>query len=327
MSDQTLAVSADPSFEKRPSIFAGGGQTIDHVFRAGLIASGALVLVVLGAILFQLFIGGWPIIAADGLSFFTSSDWNPVTDRYGAVVMLYGTVVTAVIAVVIGVPVSFGITFFLTEVAPVGARRTIGTAIQLLAAVPSIIFGMWGFFVVAPLMAEWVEPVLGAVLGPIPVLGILFSGAPMGTGVLTAGLILALMIVPFMSAMFVEIIESVPPVLKEAAYGVGSTTSEVFRHISMPYGRTALVGGMMLGLGRALGETMAVTFVIGNANRIKASLFAPGASIASTIANEFPEAGPGSLKLNALLELGFALFVISFLVLALARWLVRSRLD
>jgi phosphate transport system permease protein len=326
VTDQTVQAADRVSFSA-PSIFRGGKQAADRTFRGVLIASGGLVLVVLGAILIQLFVGGLPILVSEGLSFFTSTDWNPVTDRYGAVVMLYGTLVTAVIAVVIGVPVSFGIAFFLTEVAPIPVRRSIGTAIQLLAAVPSIIFGMWGFFVVAPLMAEWVEPVLAAVLGPIPVVGILFSGPPLGTGVLTAGLILALMIVPFMSAMFVEIIESVPPVLKEAAYGVGSTTSEVFRNISIPYGRSALVGGIMLGLGRALGETMAVTFVIGNANRIKASLFAPGASIASTIANEFPEAGPGSMKLNALLELGFALFVISFLVLALARWLVRSRLD
>mgnify|MGYP000995024899 CR=1 FL=1 len=327
MTDQTLSSPSDFAASTPPSIFRGGKQAADATFRWALFACGALVLVVLGAILIQLFFGGLPILVAEGLDFFTSSDWNPVTERYGAVVMLYGTLVTAVIAVVIGVPVSFGIAFFLTEVAPIPVRRPIGTAIQLLAAVPSIIFGMWGFFVVAPLMAEWVEPAIAAVLGPIPLIGILFSGPPLGTGILTAGLILALMIVPFMSAMFVEIIESVPGVLKEAAYGVGSTTAEVFRHVSVPYGRTALVGGIMLGLGRALGETMAVTFVIGNANRIKASLFAPGASIASTIANEFPEAGPGSLKLNALLELGFTLFVISFLVLALARWLVKSRLD
>ncbi len=327
VSDQTLNASTPLSIEARPSIFGGGGQLVDKLFRGALIASGSTVLLVLGAILFQLFAGGWPILEAFGFGFFTSSDWNPVTEQYGALVMLYGTVITALIAVVIGVPVSFGIAFFLTEVAPQRVRRPVGMAIQLLAAVPSIIFGMWGFFVVAPLMAAYVEPALATVFGPIPIIGILFSGAPMGTGIITAGLILALMIVPFMSSMFVEIIESVPGVIKEAAYGVGATTYEVFRAVSMPYGRTALVGGIMLGLGRALGETMAVAFVIGNANRIKASLFAPGASIASTIANEFPEAGPGSLKLNALLELGFALFVISFLVLALARYLVRSRLD
>ena len=327
MSDQTISPTEADFDAAPPSIFEGGGLWRDTLFRGLLIASGALVLVLLGAILVQLFVGGLPVLKAFGLEFLYSSVWNPVTDKYGAAVMLYGTLITSVIAVVVGVPVSFGIAFFLTEVAPQGVRRPVGMAIQLLAAVPSIIFGMWGFFVVAPLMAAHVEPGLAATLGALPVIGILFSGAPMGTGVLTAGLILALMIVPFMSAMFVEIIESVPPMLKESAYGIGSTTWEVFKNVSLPYGRTALVGAMMLGLGRALGETMAVTFVIGNANRISASLFAPGASIASTIANEFPEAGPGSLKLNALLELGFLLFVISFLVLALARWLVRSRLD
>ena len=311
----------------RPSIFHGGGLWRDTLFHAILVTSGAIVLVTLGAILLLLFQGGFPVLQKFGLEFFVSSSWNPVTENYGALVMLYGTLVSSLIAVVVGVPVSFGIAFFLTEVAPLSVRRPVGMAIQLLAAVPSIIFGMWGFFVVAPIMASTVQPLLIDWFSWIPFIGVLFTGAPMGTGILTAGLILALMIVPFMSAMFVEIIESVPPVLKEAAYGIGSTTWEVYSNIALPYGRNALVGAGMLGLGRALGETMAVTFVIGNANRISTSLLAPGASIASTIANEFPEAGPGSLKLNALLELGFALFVISFVVLALARWLVRSRLK
>ncbi len=327
MTDQTISPNAVGLSADQPSIFEGGGLWRDKLFHGLLIASGALVLVLLGAILVQLFLGGLPVLKAFGLEFLYSAVWNPVTDKYGAAVMLYGTLVTSVIAVVVGVPVSFGIAFFLTEVAPQAVRRPIGMAIQLLAAVPSIIFGMWGFFVVAPLMASHVEPVLATIFGSLPVIGVLFSGAPMGTGVLTAGLILALMIVPFMTAMFVEIIESVPAMLKESAFGIGATTWEVFKDVALPFGRTALVGAMMLGLGRALGETMAVTFVIGNANRIAASLFAPGASIASTIANEFPEAGPGSLKLNALLELGFLLFVISFLVLALARWMVRSRLK
>jgi phosphate transport system permease protein len=299
----------------------------DGIFRAALTGAAGLVLVILGAIVVLLFKGGFPALQAFGASFFYSTDWNPVTEHYGAAVMLFGTLITSLIAMLLAFPTSLGIALFLTEVAPERLRRPIGTAIQLLAAIPSIIYGMWGFFVVSPLMASTVQPALTAIFGPIPLIGALFSGAPAGTGILTAGLILALMIMPFITAMFVEIFTSVPPVLKEAAYGVGATMNEVFRAVTIPYGRTALVGAVMLGLGRALGETMAVTFVIGNANRIAASLYSPGASIASTIANEFPEAGPGSLKLNALLELGFSLFVISFLVLALARYLVRNRLE
>ncbi|OQW49518.1 phosphate ABC transporter permease subunit PstC [Candidatus Raskinella chloraquaticus] len=307
--------------------FARGEQASDVIFRGVLYAAGILVLTLLGLIIILLFHGGLPVLYAFGIDFFTSSAWNPVTEKYGAVVAVYGTIITAVIAVVVAVPAAFGISFFLTEVAPPVLRRSIGTAIQLLAAIPSIIFGMWGFFVVVPLMATYVQPALASTLGVVPVIGTLFSGAPIGTGILTAGLIMALMILPFITALFVEVLESVPPMFKEAAYGVGATTSEVFTAVSIPYGRTAIVGAVMLGLGRALGETMAVTFVIGNANRISASLFSPGASIASTIANEFPEAAPGSLKLFALLELGFLLFVLSFIVLAVARFLVRSRLE
>jgi len=307
--------------------FARGEQASDVIFRGVLYAAGILVLTLLGLIIILLFHGGLPVLYAFGIDFFTSSACNPVTEKYGAVVAVYGTIITAVIAVVVAVHAAFGISFFLTEVAPPVLRRSIGTAIQLLAAIPSIIFGMWGFFVVVPLMATYVQPALASTLGVVPVIGTLFSGAPIGTGILTAGLIMALMILPFITALFVEVLESVPPMFKEAAYGVGATTSEVFTAVSIPYGRTAIVGAVMLGLGRALGETMAVTFVIGNANRISASLFSPGASIASTIANEFPEAAPGSLKLFALLELGFLLFVLSFIVLAVARFLVRSRLE
>jgi phosphate transport system permease protein len=241
--------------------------------------------------------------------------------------MVFGTVFSAVIAVIIALPLSFGIAFFLTEIAPGPLRRPIGVAIQLLAAIPSIIYGMWGFFVIVPLMAAYVQPPLIEWLGPLPVIGALFQGPPLGAGMLTAGLIMAIMILPFITAMFVEVLESVPPMIKESAYGVGATTYEVYRNVSVPYGRTAMVGAVMLGLGRALGETMAVTFVIGNATRMSASLFAPGSTIASTIANEFPEAAPGSLKLQSLLELGFILFVISFIVLALSRLLVRSKLK
>ena len=321
-----MSVTAD-SLPTKMRGFAQGERPSDIAFRGLLYGAGALVLVLLGLIIILLFEGGLPVLYAFGVEFFTSSLWNPVTEKYGAVVAVYGTVITALIAVLVAVPAAFGIAFFLTEVAPPSLRRPVGTAIQLLAAIPSIIYGMWGFFVVVPLMASHIQPALSATLGALPVIGSLFTGAPVGSGILTAGLILALMILPFITAMFVEVLESVPPMFKEAAYGVGATTSEVFTAVSIPYGRTAIVGAVMLGLGRALGETMAVTFVIGNANRISTSLFAPGASIASTIANEFPEAAPGSLKLYALLELGFVLFVLSFIVLTIARYLVRNRLE
>jgi len=219
--------------------FARGEQASDVIFRGVLYAAGILVLTLLGLIIILLFHGGLPVLYAFGIDFFTSSAWNPVTEKYGAVVAVYGTIITAVIAVVVAVPAAFGISFFLTEVAPPVLRRSIGTAIQLLAAIPSIIFGMWGFFVVVPLMATYVQPALASTLGVVPVIGTLFSGAPIGTGILTAGLIMALMILPFITALFVEVLESVPPMFKEAAYGVGATTSEVFTAVSIPYGRTA----------------------------------------------------------------------------------------
>ncbi|MBS9477272.1 phosphate ABC transporter permease subunit PstC [Ancylobacter radicis] len=303
------------------------GRLSDPIFVGLLWTSGIFVLILLGLIIAMLFEGGLPALREFGLSFIWSTTWNPVTEVFGAGVMVFGTVFSAVIAVIIALPLSFGIAFFLTEIAPQQLRRPIGVAIQLLAAIPSIIYGMWGFFVIVPLMAAYVQPPLIEWLGPIPVLGALFQGPPLGAGMLTAGLIMAIMILPFITAMFVEVLESVPPMIKESAYGVGATTYEVYRNVSVPYGRTAMVGAVMLGLGRALGETMAVTFVIGNATRMSVSLFAPGATIASTIANEFPEASNGSLKLQSLLELGFILFVISFIVLALSRLLVRSKLK
>jgi phosphate transport system permease protein len=296
----------------------------DKIFHGLLWACGLTVLALLGLIIALLFQGGLPALLHFGVSFFWSTAWNPVTERFGAGVMIYGTVLTSILAVLIAVPMSFGIAFFLTDIAPPAFRKPIGIAIQLLAAVPSIIFGMWGFFVVVPLIARYVQPPIIDTFGQIPLVGALFSGAPLGFGVLTASVILAIMIIPFISAMFVEIIESAPAMLKESAYGVGATTYEVFRNVSVPYGKTAMVGAIMLGLGRALGETMAVTFVIGNATRISASLFDPGATIASTIANQFNEAGLGSLLRYSLLELGFILFVISFIVLATSRALVRG---
>jgi len=299
----------------------------DAVFHALLWASGALVLVILGAMLAMLAYDGWPALRHFGVSFYTTAIWNPVTERFGALSMLFGTLVTAVIAVAVAVPVSFGIAFFLTEVCPQSLRKPIGVTIQLLAAVPSIIYGMWGALVVAPLIAAYIQTPLIALFSWIPIIGDVFAGPPQQFSVFTAGIILALMILPFITAMFVETLESVPAMLAESAYGIGATTWEVFRNVRVPYGRTAMVGAGMLGLGRALGETMAVTFVIGNANRISSSIFAPGSSIASVIANEFGEAQAGSLKLYSLLQLGFALFVISFVVLAISRWLVRSRMD
>lgn len=303
------------------------GLVVDSIFHGALWTSGGLVLLILGAMIAMLAYDGWPAIRHFGLAFYTTAVWNPVTERFGALSMLYGTLVTSVIAVVIAVPVSFGIAFFLTEVCPQPLRKPIGVTIQLLAAVPSIIYGMWGALVVAPLIAAYVQAPLIAGLSWLPLVGDLFRGPPQQFSVFTAGLILALMILPFITAMFVETLESVPPMLAESAYGIGATTWEVFRNVRIPYGRTAMVGAGMLGLGRALGETMAVTFVIGNANRISSSLFEPGASIASVIASEFGEAEAGSLKLYSLLQIGFALFVISFVVLAVSRWLVRSRMD
>ncbi len=311
-----------PPVRRPAGPFAG-----DSIFRFVLWACGLLVLILLGAIIILLFQGGLPALLNFGVSFFWDTRWNPVTERFGAGVMIYGTLFTSLVAVVIAVPMALGIAFFLTELCPPILRRPIGIAIQLLAAIPSIIYGMWGFFVVVPLVGHYIQPGLIATLGQVPVLGALFSGAPLGLGVLTAGVIMAIMILPFISALFVDIIESAPAMLKESAYGVGSTTFEVFRRVSVPYGRAAMVGSVMLGLGRALGETMAVTFVIGNATRISASLFDPGATIASTIANQFNEAQSGSLQQSALLELGFILFIISFIVLAISRYLTKVKVT
>ena len=284
-----------------------------------------LVLLLLGAIIVVLFIGGLPAFRTFGFGFLSSSDWDPVQDQYGALVPIYGTVMTAILALLVSVPLAFGIAFFLTEMAPQWMRRPVGTAIELLAAVPSIIFGMWGFFVIVPIMAETVQPWAIDTFGDLPLIGVLFSGAPFGTGILTAAIILAVMIIPFIAATMRDVFLTVPPMFKESAYGIGCTRWEVMRSIVLPYTRISVVGGIMLGLGRALGETMAVTFVIGNTNRISPSLFAPGNTIASLVALEFPEAPSGSLKLSSLLALGFILFVISFIVLFISRLLLRPK--
>jgi phosphate transport system permease protein len=299
----------------------------DAIFAGLARVSGAFVLVLLGAIIVVLFLGGLAAFRQFGPLFLVSAAWDPVKDVFGAAVPVYGTIVTSILALAFAVPLSFGIAFYLTELAPAWVRRPIGTAIELLAAVPSIIYGMWGFFVIVPLMAQYVQPWVIDTFDGIPVLQDLFAGPPFGTGILTASLILAIMIIPFIAATMRDVFETVPSVFKESAYGIGCTTYEVMRSIVVPYTRVSVVGGIMLGLGRALGETMAVTFVIGNTNRISTSLFGPGNTIASIVALEFPESEAGSLKLSSLLALGFILFVISFIVLAISRLLLRPRLK
>ncbi len=299
----------------------------DAVFAGLARFSGAFVLVLLGANIVVLFLGGLAAFRQFGPLFLVSAYWDPVKEVFGAAVPVYGTIVTSILALALAVPLSFGIAFYLTELAPTWVRRPIGTAIELLAAVPSIIYGMWGFFVIVPLMAQYVQPWVIDTFDGIPVLQDLFAGPPFGTGILTASLILAIMIIPFIAATMRDVFDSVPSVFKESAYGVGCTTWEVMRSIVVPYTRVSVVGGIMLGLGRALGETMAVTFVIGNTNRISTSLFGPGNTIASIVALEFPESEAGSLKLSSLLALGFILFVISFIVLAISRMLLRPRLK
>ncbi len=297
----------------------------DAVFAGLTRATGVLVLVLLGAIIVVLFIGGWSAFRTFGVGFIFDTDWDPVQHVYGAAVPIFGTLVTAIIALIVSVPISFGIAFYLTELAPAWLRQPVGTAIELLAAVPSIIYGMWGFFVIVPIMAQYVQPTIIDALGDLPVVGDFFQGPPFGTGILTAALILAVMIIPFIAATMRDVFLTVPGVYKESAYGVGCTTWEVMRSIVIPYTKTSVVGGIMLGLGRALGETMAVTFVIGNTNRIATTIFGPGNTIASIVALEFPESEAGSLKLSSLLALGFILFVISFIVLAISRLLLRPR--
>lgn len=297
----------------------------DGVFEWLATGAGVFVLLLLGAIIVSLFIGALPAFRTFGAGFLVDADWDPVKEIFGAAVPVYGTIVTSILALILAVPVAFGIAFFLTELAPAWLRRPIGTAVELLAAVPSIIYGMWGFFVVVPLMADWVQPTLIDTFDGIPVLDVLFQGPPFGTGLFTAALILAVMVIPFIAATMRDVFLTVPPVFKESAYGVGCTTWEVMRSVVIPYTRASMVGGIMLGLGRALGETMAVTFVIGNTTRITPNLLGSGNTIASLVALEFGEAQNGSLKLSSLLALGFILFVISFIVLAISRLLLRPK--
>jgi phosphate transport system permease protein len=290
----------------------------DRTFNILTQASAIAVLVILAGVMISLVIGSLPAWRAFGFDFFTSQSWNPVTEKFGALPAIYGTIVTSFIAMLIGVPVSLGIAIFLTEICPEHLRRTIGIAIELLAGIPSIIYGIWGLFVFAPFFQAHLQPFLIDAFANVPVFNQLFAGPPYGIGLLTAGLILAIMVLPFITSITREVFETVPPVLKEAAYGIGCTRWEVMRRVVIPYTRVGIVGGVMLGLGRALGETMAVTFVIGNAHRIMPSIMAPGTTISASIANEFTEA-TGDLYTSSLVALGLILFFITFVVLAIAR--------
>ena len=300
-------------------------RVTDASFRI-LTRSAALgVLVMLSGVIVALVYGAAPALQKFGFGFLVDESWNPVTEQFGALAPIYGTLVTSVIAMIIAVPVGILVAFFLTELCPMFLRRPIGIAIELLAGIPSIIYGIWGLFVFAPFLQRHVQPFLIDTLGNVPLIGALFEGPPYGIGMFTAGLILAIMVLPVITAISRDVFDAVPPVLKEAAYGVGCTTWEVFRHVVLPYTRVGVIGGVMLGLGRALGETMAVTFVIGNAHKVVASILQPGTTISATIANEFTEA-VGDIYTSSLIALGLILFFITLIVLSIARYLL-ARLE
>lgn len=290
----------------------------DPIFRVAVASAAFFVLISLGAVALSMFVGGLPAFRKFGLAFVYTSEWNPVREQFGALVPIFGTLVTSLLAMIIAVPVSFGVAIFLTEVSPNWMRGPVASAVELLAGIPSIIYGMWGLFVFVPVMSDHVQPWLIANLGPLPIIGYLFQGAPLGIGMLTAGIILGIMVIPFISSVMRDVFSLVPGQLREAAFSLGATRWEVIRGVVLPYTRTAVVGGIFLGLGRALGETMAVTFVLGNAHRLKASLMEPGNSIAAAIANEFTEAD-SAMYLSSLIALGFLLFVVTFIVLAGAK--------
>lgn len=301
-------------------------QWPDRLFGWAALAAALLTMGLLVGILVSLVIGAWPAISEYGLGFLTSSVWDPVQNQYGGLVMIYGTLATSIIALLIAVPVSFGIALFLTELSPAWLKRPLGTAIELLAAVPSIVYGMWGLLVFGPILATYVQQPLQAMFSGVPYIGSLFSGPPVGIGILSAGIILAIMIIPFIASVMRDVFEVTPVLLKESAYGLGSTTWEVVYKVVLPYTKSGVMGGIMLGLGRALGETMAVTFVIGNFNQLdSASLFQAANSITSALANEFAEAGEG-LHQASLIYLGLVLFFITFVVLSLSK-LMLSQLQ
>jgi len=312
------AAETDTALSSSPRRRASSAAAGDHLFR--LLAAGAafLVLIVLAMVALSMLYDGMPAFRKFGWHFFVGTEWDPVTEQFAALVPIYGTLVTSLIAMLIAVPVSFGIAVFLTEIAPTWMRGPVAIAIELLAGIPSIIYGMWGLFVFVPFMSNWVDPWIDANLGAIPGIGALFSGPPLGVGMLTAGIVLAIMVIPFVSSVMRDVFSLVPPPLRESGFALGATRWEVVRNVVLPYTRTAVVGGIFLGLGRALGETMAVTFVLGNAFEFSTSLLAPGNSIAAAIANEFTEAETDMYR-SALIALGLLLFVVTFIVLSLAK--------
>jgi len=319
-----MALSAGVADDKAIEIAHRKAQNAvvqDRIFYYLTLGSAALVVILLLGVMVSLLIGSWPALSTFGPAFIWTQRWSPVKEIFGALAPIYGTIITSLIAMIIGIPVSFGIAIFLTEICPQPLRRPIGTAIELLAGIPSIIYGLWGFFFLAPFLQTTIQPFLIGTIGKVPLIGILFGGAPYGIGLLTAGLILAIMVLPFITSITRDVFLTVPTLLRESAYGMGMTTWEVCKSIIIPYTRVGLVGGIMLGLGRALGETMAVTFVIGNSHNISPSLLAPATTISAAIANEFTEA-TGALYTSSLVALGLILFFITFTVLALAKWML-----
>jgi len=315
------SVPTVPKEEARQHPSATRNARQDTAFRLLAQLFAILVLAMLLAIVVSLAIGAAPAFDKFGFGFILNTEWNPVTEEFGGFVPIFGTVVTAALALLLAIPLSFGVALFLTELCPVALRTPLGIVIELLAAVPSIIYGMWGLFVLAPFFADHVQPLLQSTFGQVPLIGRLFAGPPMGIGIMTAGIILAFMVLPFIAAVMRDVFQIVPSILKESAYALGSTTWEVVWHVVLPYTKAGVVGGIMLGLGRALGETMAVTFVIGNSYDLSQSLFSPGNSIASSLANEFAEAH-SDMHASALIALGLLLFVITVIVLAGAKLLL-----
>jgi phosphate transport system permease protein len=314
-------VAADVALPRVAGTRGRAGAFGDLLFRNLTFLFALLVLLILGGVIVALVEGALPALRTFGVPFLFADVWNPVTEKFGALAPIYGTLVTSAIAMLVGIPVAFGVAVFITEICPKWLKRPLATMIELLAAIPSIIYGIWGLFVFAPFVQQYIQPAIIASLGQVPGIGRLFAGPPLGIGVLTAGFILAIMVLPFISSIMRDVFETVPAILKESAYAVGATRSEVVWQIVLPYTRIGVVGGVMLGLGRALGETMAVTFVIGNAHRISASILQPGTTISASLANEFTEA-VGDLYLSSLVALGFILFVITFIVLAIAKLLL-----
>jgi len=323
LAKDTVDVSAQTETRNRKSGRIAAGTRLEPGFKV-IAASAAFLLVAsMVAIFILLSHEALPVFRKFGLSFITGSSWNPVLDKYGALPAIAGTLITSVLAVLIGAPLALGVALFLNELCPFWLRPILSTTIELLAAVPSIIYGMWGLFVLVPLMSQVVQPALIDLLGPLPVIGFLFEGPPFGIGMFTASLILSVMVLPFIASVSLQAFATVPVALREAAYGTGASVWEVCRRIILPYTKNGIIGAIMLGLGRALGETMAVTFVIGNAHRLKASIFAPGTTISATLANEFTEA-TGAMYMHSLLALGLILFVITFIVLMITRIFLHS---